>query len=259
MAKELFSRTELGGERGDYFGDEIIEKVHADGLYSWIENETLYLPPSAWKSMRRVEIDGRELENGAISQITSDHMEANTLTSIFLYMQTYRINMDQPIPDFIKSRRFTYFLQSDWTGATQFPEAPASAPDTDFLYYWQRVNFATSMGGATTISDVPTSWRNYTGLYRINLERNELSSDQQVGIVNGIVREIQAGLGRNYTATSTTNRIIDFDNGNSGANDVLNQADLVAQGWTITDVDELERFFPDINGVNRRWRVLHNH
>lgn len=211
----------------------------------------------AWRGLRAIDFDGRELPNAAISQDVSDVLEANTLTNRFLYFTAYRIAMSEPIPDFLKSIRFSYYLQCDWTGVTAFPDAPASAPALDYLFYYQRVDTASSLG-TTGISDVPTNWRNYSGLFRINLERNELTSAQQVGIVNGIEREILAGLSEAYTSTSTTNRYIDFQNTSSGANDTLVQADLVAQGWTVVNANQMEKFISANGATARRWRVLHN-
>ena len=219
-------------------------------------NPQLELPADVWGSIRDIQFDGRQLANAEIPADIGAKFQANTLANTFLYFRSYRLDISRPLHDYFLSRRFIYVLQSDWTDATQFPEAPASAPDTDLLYYYQRIDTATSLG-ASGIADIPTSWRNYTGLYRIVLERNELTSAQQVGIVAGIEREILAGLGGLYTSTSTTARFIDFQSNSAGANDALVQADLVALGWTVVNATQLEKFLPDANGNNRRWRVLH--
>lgn len=212
---------------------------------------------NSWASLRAIDIDGRELENGVIPQDFADVLEENTLPTRFLYMTGYRVNIAGGIPDFLLQQRFTYYLQSDWTGATTLPDAPTNSTDVDYVYYYQRVNTASSLG-ATGISDVPTTWRNYSDLFRINLERNELSEAQQLGIIDGIEREILAGMGQSYTSTSTTTRLIDFANASSGANAEITKAELQARGWDDVSATESEKLFPDINGDLRRWRLQHN-
>lgn len=212
---------------------------------------------NSWSSLRAIDIDGRELENGVIPQNFADVLQENTLTTRFLYVTGYRINIAGGIPDFLLQLRFTYYLQPDWTGATVFPDAPPNSGDVDHIYFYHRINTATSLG-TTGISDIPTTWRNYTGLLRINLERNELSEAQQLGIIDGIEREISAGMGQSETSTSTTSRIIDFANTSAGANAAISKAELQARGWDDVSATESEKFFPDINGDLRRWRLQHN-
>lgn len=209
-------------------------------------------------ALRAIDFDGRELVDGKIPQRISDVLENNTLPNRFLYFTTYRASgADDAVPDFLKTIRFNYHLQPDWTGVTVLPDAPATGAGTvDYLYYYQRQNVASSMGTAGII-DVPTNWRNYTGAFRFFFERNELSEAQQLGILDGIEREILAGMGMSYTSTSTTARYIDFQNGSAGANAAITKAELISRGWTTVNVNQSEKFFNDINGTPRRWRVLH--
>jgi len=217
----------------------------------------LALDAEAWGSIRRFSIDGRRLTGSTITQEFSDALERNVDQATLLYFYTYRVSIAGGIPEFIKSFRFNYNIQPNWTGATAFPDAPASAPLVDYLYYYQRINSASSLG-ATGISDVPTTWRNYTGAFRFNLERNELSSAQQEGIVNGIEREILAGMSSSYLSNSQTARYIDFANNSAGANAALDQTAMVANGWSIINGSQMEKFITNPNnGTAYRWRILH--
>ena len=85
------------------------------------------------------------------------------------------------------------------------------------------------------------------------MERQELTSAQQVSIVQGIEREIAAGMSSAYTATATTTRFVAFNSAAAGANEALVQADLEALGWSIVNATQMDK---TINGF--RWRVLHN-
>ena len=121
----------------------------------------------------------------------------------------------------------------------------------------ERISFnimsASGSFGEAGIDDIPTTWRNLTRIRLLAFERQELTSAQQVGIVQGIERELAAGMSSLYTVTTTTTRIIDFQSTSSGANGGLIQADLVALGWSIVNATQMDK---TINGF--RWRVLHN-
>jgi len=217
------------------------------------------LTDEAFSSLRRIEIDARGYPNSRINDAFVEKLKAKTADNVLLYTTTYRPKISEGMHEFLVSgTRFTYILQADWTGATAFPHAGVDSGIVDYVYYYQRISSETSLG-ATTISDVPTTWRNYTGAFRFVLERNELSSAQQIGIVAGIEREILAGMSSAYTSTSTTTRYVDFQQASTGPNDALVQADLVALGWTIVNAAQLEKFIVNpVNGVAYRWRVLHN-
>jgi len=206
--------------------------------------------------MRRIELDGREMPNG-MSIADETILAAKTSASRFLYGQTYRWPMSQSVPEVIMNRRFVYNIQPDMTGAAALPDIPAGATAVDYIYIYQRISAANSLGGAGVI-DVPITWRNATGAFRIVLERTELTSPQQVTIVQGIEREILAGLGSAYTSTSTTARFIDLASGSSGANAGLDQAALVVLGWTIINATQMFKMISSDGGTPRRWRILHN-
>lgn len=228
--------------------------------YAEIFFPTNKLTVNGMASLRRIDFNGSVLPSGVIPQETSDFYEANTVNNVLYLFTGYRLFMaNDPIPDFLKSVRLQYIQQGNWTGATKFPDAPidpALASHVDYLYYYQIINSASSMGTAG-INDVPTSWRRYTGVYRIFLERNELSEAQQLGILDGIDREITAGMGSAYTSGSTTARYIDFQSASSGANAPITKAELQARGWLDVNANESEKFFPDNTATLRRWRILH--
>ena len=223
------------------------------------EVESRAFSANTWASIRRIGFDGRELLGNEFSSTDGQVLDVNTDDARFLYLsEVYRFDMTKPIPDILANRRFTYFLQCDWTNATQLPEAPlVGAENVDYLYYYQRSTSATSLG-STTISDVPTTWRNYTGIFRIVLERNELTAAQQLGIIDGIERELLAGMGASYTSASLTSRYVDFQQTTSGPNAVLLESDLLARGWIRINDNRVYKDFPDINGVPRRWGILYN-
>ena len=207
------------------------------------------LSDDLFNSIRRLELDGPTLGSVAPSDVSI--LNARVLDSNMLYGWTYDWAMEKPIPDALARSRFFYNSRPDFTNATAFPDIPVGAK-CDFIYFYQRLNLSTSLG-ASGISDVPTTWRNATKAYRINMERTDLTSAQQVGIVQGIEREIAEGMSSEYVSTLLTTRIIDFEHASAGANQPLVQADLVAEGWAIINASQMDK---TINGF--RWRVLHN-
>ncbi len=210
-------------------------------------------------TIRRLSFDMRQYTNGVIPQEDVDVLEEHT-TANFIYLYTYRAEAAlNPIPDYLMSRRIQYHLQWDWTGATALPDAPVDttqAENVDNLFYYQSFSVATAMGG-TTIADVPTSWRRYRGLYRIVFERNRLTEAQQLGILDGIEREIDAGLGKDYFSNNANVRQIDFQH-NSTPNDPITKIELQNRGWVDVSATQSEKFFNDSNGVSRRWTIYHN-
>lgn len=208
------------------------------------------LSDDMFTAMRRLEIDGPTLAGGVAPNDLAV-LNSKTSDATLLYSSTYDWPMENPIPDAMAKSRFFYNTRPDFTNATVFPDIPVGT-NCNFIYFYQRQNTATSLG-ASGISDVPTTWRNATMAYRINMERTELSGAQQVGIVQGIEREMANGMSSAYVSTSTTTRQIDFQSRSTGANDGLVQADLEALGWSIVNATQMEKL---INGF--RWRVLHN-
>lgn len=212
-----------------------------------------------FRGIRRLELDGREMPNG-MSVADEAVLTAKTVASRFLYGQTYRWPFAQEVPEIIMNRRYIYQTQPDMTGAVALPDIPEGSNAVDYIYIYQRISAANSLGGAGVI-DVPMTWRNATGAFRIVLERTELTSAQQGTIIQGIEREIIAGLGSAYTSTSTTARYIDLASGSSGANDALDAATialLVASGWVAVNATQLEKFISSDGATARRWRVIHN-
>lgn len=221
------------------------------------ELEERALSDEFYAGIRAIDLDGRYLPTG-LSAEDEAILENKTIDSRFLYSTTYRWPMDQGVPDILMDRRFTYHLQPIATGVTVFPDIPPGSTAIDYIYIYQRATAATSYGGATTIADVPTTWRNATGAFRVLMERMDLTSAQQTGIVQGIEREILAGMSQAYTSTSTTARYIDFQSGSTGANIALDTTALVADGWTVVNANQLEKFISAGGATARRWRVLHN-
>ena len=213
------------------------------------------------QGLQRIYLYGDEIDGGVVTQRDSDVLEANTNPARFAYFYGYRFKLtDNPLTEFLKSQRFFYAVQWDFTGATVLPDAPidaTGASNVDYVYYYIALNQATSLG-STAINDVPTTWRKYRGTFRFVFERQFMTEQQQLGIIDGLEREILAGAGEDYTSTSTTTRIIDFEHASSGANDPITKAELQARGWTDVNASQSEKFFNDINGTPRRWRVLHN-
>ena len=160
-----------------------------------------------------------------------------------------------PIGDEVwTSLKRIYFTRNDYSVAgAGLPELPAFAlPKLEWLYVYLSASTAKSMG-TNDITDVPLTWRNGVNISRINMQRNQLTSAQQVKIVGEIEREILAGMSSAETSTGTLLRIIDFRSTASLPNLGLVQADLAAFGWTITSTDEMTK---TINGFV--WTVRHN-
>ena len=180
---------------------------------------------------------------------------ASQLTDTFTSFRWYRGNANDSIPaGIIEKTRLLYLLQMDFDGgAPVLPVVPENNR-LNFIYVYLRLNAETSWGvAAPELDDVGTSWRNATSLYRIVFERSELTSVHQVSLVQSIEREILAGLGSTYTSTSTTVRQVDFRSTASGENEALDQAALVALGWTIEDPNRMTKV-----SDGRTWNVNHN-
>jgi hypothetical protein len=221
------------------------------------ELTTRALSTEFFGAIRGIDINGLVLTNG-VSAEDEAVLQANTNSNIFLNARPYRFTItSNGLSDFVLSSRYIYNLQANYAGATQMPDAPANATLVDYWYDYQTHLNGDSIGDVG-INDVPTTWRNMTGVFRFQFERNELTEAQQLGIIDGIEREILAGMGQSYTSTSTTARYIDFQSALSGANDDITKPELEARGWTTINASQSFKFFNDINGTARRWRVFHN-
>lgn len=148
--------------------------------------------------------------------------------------------------------RYLYFMDFSNAVDPKLPDVPVNPNPFTRLWCNLRRAAGNSMG-SNGVDEIPLTWRNLVDTYDFRFERQELSSAQQVNLVEGMEREILAGLSSNYVATSTTTRIIDFQSAASQANDPIVQADLEALGWSIVNATQMEKI---INGF--RWRVLHN-
>lgn len=153
--------------------------------------------------------------------------------------------------------RYKYVYYYDLSNAVDkvLPDIPVGIGGSDQV---ERLSFilrraAGNSFGSHGVDDIPTTWRNAVDVRTILLERQELTSAQQVGIMAGVEREVLAGMSSNYTATATTTRFVDFQNTSTGANDALVQADLVALGWNIINATSMNKVIAGFT-----WRVLHN-
>ena len=108
------------------------------------------------------------------------------------------------------------------------------------------------------ITDFGTTLRNAKNLYIIYIQRQEMTSAQQLAMTQSIEREILAWMWEDYTSTSTSARLIWFNNNSSWFNAPLVQADFVADGWTIINWTSLEKWITNPkNWIAYRWRILH--
>ena len=216
---------------------------------------------NTWSHLRQFELDARDAD------FTQDNMddlgetlELYTDPLRFLWNSTYRLKIASiTLPDsYLRATRYLRLTQADFTGATALFDVPAGTGDNiDYVYIQQRISAASSMGTAG-IADIPTTWRNMTGVFRFIIERQDLTEAQQLGILDGLEREILAGMSELYTSTSTTNRFIDFQSTSTGANAAITKAELQARGWTDVNVNQSEKFISSNGATARRWRVLHN-
>jgi len=202
---------------------------------------------------------------GALNDQNSLNDYFNTLVKVapeFKNVQgVYYLDAALALPDSFwrtnANLRYLYFLDfANVTGVASLPDIPSTALDFTRLRLSIRRGAGNSIGAAG-ITDVPLTWRNATAIRTIYMERQELTSAQQVGIVQGIEREILAGMSSAYTAASTATRFIAFNSAAAGANEPLVQSDLEALGWTIVSATQMEKLIDAGNGPFR-WRVLHN-
>ena len=167
----------------------------------------------------------------------------------------HEMQYDLPETFWTLDNNFKYLFYLDFETNVTTPVLPDIPVNAD-LFTRLNVSLRHATGnsmGSNGVDQIPLTWRNALNTYQIFFERQELSSAQQVSLVQGIEREVLAGMSSAYTSTSTTRRYIDFQQTAAGANDPLVQADLVALGWTIVNATQMEKI---INGF--RWRVLHN-
>lgn len=148
--------------------------------------------------------------------------------------------------------KYLFYLDFENVANPVLPDIPANPDEFSRLNISIRHATGNSMG-SNGVDQIPTTWRNAVSTYQVFFERQELTSAQQVSLVEGIEREVLAGMSSAYVVTSARARYIDFNQTAAGANDPLIQADLEALGWTIVNANQMEKI---INGF--RWRVLHN-
>lgn len=246
---ELESFHALGGVVGDtHDGRELVIRF-ADGVYLWKT-----IPGSAtitaaeFSTIYEIGFIGTVPESFAV---IAENIPSNA--SSFTLFQG---DMSKPVPpNLLLTPASTFYTQPDFSSPdAALPEIPVGC-DTSFFYIRiPRTVGSNSLGSAAPqLNDVGTTWRNGRQFRRIILERNELTSDHQVALVQSIEREILAGMGADYTVASATARFIDFQSASSGANDPLNVADMEAIGWSVDTATIMNK---EIDGDN--WRVLHN-
>ena len=246
---ELESLDAPGGVDGDTFEYLEIKTVFEDGVYLWVSNtETTTITPADAESIYNIGFIG-----GVPDSFSEIAANISTNASSFTLFQG---DMSKQVPpNLLLTPASIFYTSPDFSSSdATFPEIPAGC-DSIFIYI--RIPHtvgSNSLGSAAPqLTDVGTTWRNGRQFRRVILERNELTSDHQVALVQSIEREILAGMGADYTTDSDTARFIDFQSTSSGANDPLNVADMEAIGWTVDTETVMSKV---IDGDN--WRVLHN-
>lgn len=246
---ELDSLDALGGVVGDTFEGLEIKTVFEDGVYLWVQNtDAVTITPAEMATVYQSGFIGQVPDS--LAEI-AENIPANAASFIL-----FQGDMSKPVPpNFLMTPQSTFFNNSDFSSPNAaLPEIPVGC-DTAFFYIRiPRTTGSNSWGAsAPQLTDVGTTWRNGRQIRRVILERNELTSDHQIALVQSIEREILAGMGVDYTVASDTVRFIDFQSASSGANDPLNVADMEAIGWTVDTATTMGK---TIDGDN--WRVLHN-
>ena len=246
---ELDSLDALGGEVEDTFGDLEIKIVFADGIYLWIRNtEAVTVTPADANAIYSIGFTGEVPE--AFSDI------ARNIPTNAASFTLFQGDMTKPVPpNLLLTPASTFYTQPDFSSPdAALPEIPVGC-DTAFFYIRVPRTVGSNSWGvsAPQLDDVGTTFRNGRDFRRIIFERNELTSDHQIALVQSIEREILAGMGADYTVASDTVRWIDFQSASSGANDPLNVADMEAIGWTVDTATIMSK---TIDGDN--WRVFHN-
>ena len=245
----LDSLDSLGGIVGDTFEGLEIRKVFENGIYLWGQNtEAVTLLPSEMDSIYTL---------GFINEVpekfsgVGEHIRSNA-SSITLFQG----DMSKPVPpSLLLTPSSIFYSNCDFS----VPNAalPVIPVGTDAIFFYIRIPRTVGSNSwglsAPHLNDVGTTFRNGRQFRRIIFERNELTSDHQVALVQSIEREILAGMGADYTVNSATARFIDFQSASTGANDPLNVADMEAIGWTVDTATIMSK---TIDGDN--WRVLHN-
>ena len=154
---------------------------------------------------------------------------------------------------------FVYMLSTNFSNPwSRLPDIPVTADNFQRLHF-RISSVAWAWMWSNWVDQIPTTWRNAKGVFAFNFERQELSSDQQVSLIEWYEREILAGMWEDYVSTSTTDRQIDLQSTSTRRNDSLVAADLVALGWTIVNSTQLEKMLINpSNGVAYRHRIIHN-
>ena len=246
---ELESLDALGGVAGDTFGDFEIRVAFEDGVYLWVRNtEVVTLMPNDAQAIYTIGFTGEVPES--FSDLAKN---IPTNSASFTLFQG---DMTKPVPpNLLLTPASTFYTQSDFSSPdAALPVIPVGC-DTSFFYIRiPRTAGSNSWGlSAPHLNDVGTTFRNGRAFRRIIFERNELTSDHQISLVQSIEREILEGMGADYTVASDTVRSIDFQSAASGANDPLNVADMEAIGWAVDTATIMRK---TIDGDV--WRVFHN-
>ena len=176
-------------------------------------------------------------QSGFIGQVPDSLAEiAANIPSNAASFILFQGDMSKPVPpNFLMTPASVFYTNPDFSSPNAaLPTIPVGS-DTAFFYIRIPRTAGSNSWGASApqLTDVGTTWRNGRDFRRIILERNELTSDHQIALVQSIEREILAGMGADYTVASDTVRWIDFQSASSGANDPLDVAAMEAIGWTV--------------------------
>ena len=245
----LDSLDALGGVVGDTFEGLEIQTVFEDGVYLWISNTgAVAITPAEMATVYQTGFIGQVPES--LAEI-AENIPSNAASFIL-----FQGDMSKPVPpNFLMTPASTFFNNSDFSSPdAALPVIPVGC-DTAFFYIRIPRTAGSNSWGASApqLDDVGTTWRNGRDFRRIILERNELTSDHQIALVQSIEREILAGMGADYVVASDTVRWIDFESASSGANDPLDVAAMEAIGWTVIDGRSMSK---TIDGDV--WRVFNN-
>ena len=196
----------------------------------------------------RFDVDHRQLPNDDWDLATIEWIKNNTQNPV--YSLHYYPHMASFVPEFWDvGAPYTGFFYPDMTGVTSLPEIPTGImPNIRYFYFEYSYSNGPSAGDVG-ISDIPTSWRQMTSFDRFYFRRNEFTQAQQEGIINGLEREINAGMGSARTGTIT----IYLNSASTGLNVALDNVSLLANGWTVPANNRLRKTI-----AGRRVDIYHN-
>lgn len=246
---ELSSLDALGGVEGDTFNEFQLEIRYEDGVYLWKGNEdATTLLPSDVESIYNI---GFRTEVPEIFSEFGNHIPNNATS--FTYFQG---DMTKAVPpSLLLTPTSIFYTSCDFSS----PEAvlPSVPEGTDTLFYYIRVPRTVGSNSwglsAPHLNDVGTTFRNGRDFRRIIFERNEMTSEHQISLIQSLEREILEGMGQDYLSTADNVRWLDFASNSSGANDPIDVAALEALGWAVVNATTMNKV---INGDT--WQVFHN-